>query len=210
MLASLTNARFAVPENPVMRPFGLGALGYAMGQPVIMSSDPSATIGDMTVAQGAPGQNGTQGAMGPFGSDGNQYSLGPNGQLQYNQIGPNIPGDQYTASYCNAIINGGNASPADTFQCSLRGYVGANGIYSPGTYVPPAKIPPSLVPDPPTSVTIPAAVMTISNAPPMLRGASRCQGASAPGIDMGGGMDTCLLAIGAGLIAYLLMGGSRG
>ena len=109
MLASLTNAKFAVPENPVMRPFGMGALGYAMGQPVIMSSDPSATIGDTTVQGGlAPGQNGA------FGSDQNQYSLGPNGQLQYNQIGPNIPGDQYTASYCNSIINGGSASPADT------------------------------------------------------------------------------------------------
>ena len=209
MLASLTNAKFAVPENPVMRPFGLGALGYAMGQPVILSSDPSATIGDMTVSQGAPGQNGTQAAMGPMGSDTNQYSVGPNGQLQYNQIGPNIPGDQYTASYCNSIINGGSASPADTFQCSLRGYVGANGIYSPGTYVPPAKIPPALVPDPPTSVTIPAAVMTISTAPPALRAPGRCSGQT-QAMDAGSGMSTCLLAIGAGVLAYMLIGGSRG
>lgn len=204
MLASLTNARFAVPENPVMRGAGLGRLGYAMGQPVLMDNDPSATAGDMSVAQGAPGQNGA------YGSSGNQYSLGPNGQLQYNQLGP-PDGSQYTASYCNAIINGGNASSTDLFQCSIRGYVGANGIYKPGTYVPPANIPPALIPDPPTSVTIPGALMTIQNLPPVIPVPRRCAGASRPQMDMDSvGAGACWLAVGAGLLAYFLMGGNRG
>lgn len=209
MLASLTNARFAVPENPVMRGQGLGRLGYAMGQPVILSDDPFSNPGDMSVAQGAPGQNGTYGVDGAAnGASGSQYSVGPNGQLQYNQIGPPT-GDGYTASFCNAAINGGNASSIDLFQCSLRGYVGANGIYPPGTYVPPANIPPALIPDPPTSVTIPAAVMTVAQAPPVLFPPRRCAGQM--GVqEMGIGMDSCWLAVGAGILAYLLIGGNRG
>lgn len=186
MFASLTNAVFAVPENPVRRGEGMGRLGYAMGQPVIM--DGVAAPGDAMAGTGS------------------QYSVGPNGQLQYNTLGAQAPGDQYTAEFCNAIINGGNASSADLFQCSLRGYVGANGVYKPGTYVPPASIPPALVPDPPTSVTIPSAVMTISTMPLQAR-APRCAGA---GDQSGIGLDSCWLAVGAGLLAYFLIGGNRG
>ncbi len=185
MFASITNGVFAVPENPVRRGEGMGRLGYAMGQAVIMEG--ASAPGDVMAGTGS------------------QYSVGPNGSLQYNQIGPYIPGDQYTAEFCNAAINGGNASSADLFQCSTRGYVGANGVYKPGTYVPPASIPPALVPDPPTSVTIPGAVMTITTAPPVIPQA-RC----APGVSSGIDLDNCWLAVGAGIVAYLLLGGNRG
>lgn len=143
MLATLTNARFSVPENPVMRAVlaGMGIMqpgnGYAMGQSVDMYTQPSPA----SLAGADPTQIITQ-----------------SGQLIWS--GPATPssgsdGTPYTAAYCDSIITGGTASDVDKFQCSLRGYVGAAPVYA---------IPPALVPDPPTSVTIPTAVARV-NAP---------------------------------------------
>jgi hypothetical protein len=168
----------------------------------------------MIVRGGAsPGVNTTQGVTwggGGWGSGGDafggpsnfpsgfQYSVGPNGQLQYADQGSD---GVYTASFCNRIINGGGGSSADIFQCSIRGYVGANAVA-------PALIPPALVPDPPTSVTVPSAVMIASTTPPSYRppvAKTQC-GANAPGI----GMSDCWLALIAGVVTYLLIGGNDG
>lgn len=184
MLATLQNGIFALPENPVMRGYyGMGSLpgGYAMGQPVSSVS---------------PGPIGGPAAYGGAGSTPYvPYSVGPNGELQYNQNPGNLDGSMYTAQYCNSIIAGGNATSQDQFQCSIRGYVGvASG---PGQQM----IPPALVPDPPTSVTIPHAVAMA----PVLKAQAASMPPPACGDDSGGiDMNTLLWGAAAFAAVYLL------
>ena len=98
-----------------------------------------------------------------------QTATGPGGSLVW--TGGAADGSIYTSSYCDQIITGGSASDTDKFQCSIRGYVGAAPVLA---------IPPALNPPPPTSVTIPAAAIAISNPPrkPVARVAPRCSQAS--------------------------------
>lgn len=112
MLATFTNAKFSVPENPVMRAMsGFGLLqegnGYAMGQSVDL-----------------------------VGSNGNmRQTTDSQGRLIW--AGGEADGSPFTADYCNKIITGGTATVAEKFQCSLRGYVGAAAVYA----TPPALVP---------------------------------------------------------------------
>ncbi len=152
------DGRFSVPENPVMRGLnGFGVLqvgnGYAFGQSVDVGTAP---------------------ALLPFNPPAAFYAGGdvtsnPNGA---GWSSARNDGTQWTPDFCNQIIQGKTqGSDVDKFQCSIRGYVGN----SPAV----ASIPPALVPDPPTSVTIPAALARVANPPPQRRPQAMTQCASA-------------------------------
>lgn len=170
MLATLTNGKFSVPENPVMRGVaGFGLLqagnGQAFGNQVDMTGSGGAT--DMT------------------------QTVDANGNLIW--TGGAVDGSPYTSDYCNRIILGGTASTVDKFQCSLRGYVGAAGVYA---------VPPALVPDAPTSVTIPNAIARVTApriAPP--RSVRRCGQQADAGLDT----ETLMIGLGVALLAYLAL-----
>jgi hypothetical protein len=190
MLATITNARFSVPENPVMRAVaGFGLLqagnGYAMGQSV-----------DMPL-QALPLQASGGGFLSAGGGSGSPRQIvGPDGVLIYTG---DTDGSIYTASFCNKLIMGGAGSDADKFQCSIRGYVGNSPV---------ASIPPALVPAAPTSVTIPRAVQIV-NTPrpaPVARAQRRCDPSVSDGIDG----NTAMIALGALALGFLLFGGANG
>lgn len=185
MLATLTNGKFSVPENPVMRAVtGFGVLqpgnGWAMGQAV-----------DITNSNGASGN----GLFSGQASGGNSpvQTVAPSGGLIWQGGGDGSP---YTADYCNRIIQGGAASDADKFQCSIRGFIGATPV---------AFVPPVLVPAPPTSVTIPQAIRRVNQPRPMPVKVNRC-GASAPVED---NSSAILIGLGALLIGWFAFGGSK-
>jgi hypothetical protein len=175
MLATLQVGRFSVPENPVMRGVaGFGLLQSGNGYAMGNSVDVSNAAGWSPVTEDQNNQTQT---------------IGPNGQLIWTGGNDDSP---FTADYCNQIILGGTATDAQKFQCSIRGYVGAAAVYA---------VPPALVPDPPTSVTIPRAIARI-NAPRVAPAPRRCSQAAAQDDSS---MPLCFLVL-AGLF---LLGSSR-
>lgn len=175
MLAHLTNAIFAEPENPVMRAVrGFGLLspsnGYAFGQSVDITPDNPAMY----------------------------QKVGPGGALIWQ--GGVVDGSGYDADFCNKIIMGGAATTDQKFQCSIRGFIGNSPV---------AMIPPALIPAPPTSVTIPAAIQTLNSPRPIVtRPAMQRCGASGAGEGSGNSTLLALLVFGLGF-ALMSSGGTN-